>query len=244
MYQLTVLIQQKDTDLFGSILPDFFPFLPFYFKKKKVWVFSSGWITENFLPSPDSWCFVWEDQSTSNRKAIRWKWTRAFLPFSFGSALAMIFFFYKTQNSVCGIIFLWFSLSFYHRDAVRGAESEDIFQLKTRINEYTESLWRVIGVLAAQTMMGGKRNQSEILRKALRVNSASNTTLLPLMKNLMMEFGHVQPILYLSCWVFISQLRGTTHGTVISLCIPFVLEERRRSLCWQPGNPTGQRFCH
>lgn len=187
---------------------------------------------------------MWEDQSTSNRKAIRWKWTRAFLPFSFGSALAMTFFFYKTQNSVCGIIFLWFSLSFYHRDAARGAESEDIFQLKTTINKWVH--WES---LMCYRSLGSPHHDGWQKKPVWNPEESSEGKFCfqyhtsPSDENLVMEFGHVQPILYLGCWVFISQLRGTTHGTVISLCIPFVLEERRRSLCWQPGNPTGQRFC-
>lgn len=58
-----------------------------------------------------------------------------------------------------------FSLSFYDWNTTWGAVSGVIFHLKTRINKWinVQSLWHVIEFLAAQTMMSGKGNLSEIL---------------------------------------------------------------------------------
>lgn len=171
MYKLTVLIQQRDRDFLAVSSLTFFLFFPSFSrgkKKSELWAVAKS--QTNFYPAqiPDL-CFVWVDQSTSNRKAIRWKWKRTFLPFSFGSAVAMAFF--STKLRKLKILFVespfsdWFSLLFYHKNTTRGAVSEVIFHLKTRLKKWTnlESLWHALGFLSAQTMMGGKRNVSEIL---------------------------------------------------------------------------------
>lgn len=153
---------------FSSILPDFSPFLPFFFKRKKSLSYEQwlnhrepstkprflicalcGWIREPVIGKP----------LDENERELFYHFLLARLS---------LWYFSSTKLRKFKILFVespfsdWFSLSLYHWN---GAVSEVIFQLKTRINKWInlQSLWHVLGLLAAQTMMGGKRKMSENL---------------------------------------------------------------------------------
>lgn len=158
MYKLTVLIQHKGTDFFGSFLPDFFPSLPFFFKREKKSLSYEQQLNHREL-------------STKPRFLISalCGWIRApvigkpleenerELFYHFPLAQLLLWYFSSTILRKFKILFVespfsdWFPLSFCHWNPTRGAVSEVIFQLQTRINKWInlQSIWRVIGFLAA-----------------------------------------------------------------------------------------------